>query len=351
MSKPFRVRFLVFPSYNRKSKIANLKWVRVFAIVATFTACGVTAEAQQTGKVFRIGYLDPSTASANAVLLDAFRQELIKLGWIEGKNIVIEYRFAAGKNERLAELAAELVQLKLDVLTVRTGIGVLAAKQATSTTPIVMASGGDPVGIGAIKSLARPGGNVTGVSSLSVELAPKRLELLKEIVPKLNSVGYLIVEGENLGTLQRIKEDELAAQLLKVKLQYFKLKREPRALANAFESATQGKIDAIISGSGPTLFAERKRIAELAAAHGMPVVYPQKEYVEQGGLMSYGTSFPDLFRRAAIYVDKILKGAKPADLPVEQPIKFELVFNLKAAKQIGLTIPPNVLARADKVIR
>ncbi len=311
----------------------------------------VVAEAQQTKKLSRIGYLDPSTASASAILLDAFRQELFKLGWIEGKNIVIEYRFADGKNERLAELAAQLVQLELDVITVRTGIGVLAAKQATSTTPIVMANGNDPVGIGAIKSLARPNGNVTGVSSLSVELAPKRLELLKEIIPKLNTVGYLIVEGENLGTLQRIREDEFAAQSLKVKLQYFKLKREPKAFENAFESATRGKVHAIISGAGPTLFAERKRIAELAIAHRMPVVYPQKEFVEQEGLMSYGTSIPDLYRRAAIYVDKILKGAKPADLPVEQPKKFEFIINLKTAKQIGLTIPPNVLVRADKVIK
>jgi putative ABC transport system substrate-binding protein len=309
------------------------------------------AKAQPTGKVFRIGYLDPSTSSSSADLVDAFRQELSKLGWIEGKNIVIEYRFAAGKNDRLPELAADLVQLKPDVITVRTGIGVLAAKQATSAIPIVMASGGDPVGIGAVKSLARPGGNVTGVSSISVELAPKRLELLKEIVPHLKRVGYLIVDGENLGTLQRVEEDEFAAQSLKIKLQYFKLKREPKALENAFEGAMREQVHAVVSGSGATLFAWRKRIAELATEHRLPLVYSQKEYVEQGGLMSYGTSFPDLFRRAAVYVDKILKGTKPADLPVEQPMKFELVINLKAAKQIGLTIPPNVLARADKVIK
>ena len=314
-------------------------------------ALGFQAEAQPA-KVYRIGYLDITSFSAAAPLLEAFRQRLRELGWVEGKNIAFEHRFGEGKEvERLKELAAELVKIKVDVIVARATSGALAAKDATSTIPIVMTSGGDPVGAGIIKSLAHPGGNITGVSSMSPELITKRLEVLKDIVPKLTLMGVLIEEGRAVGTKRQIKELETAAQSLQIKLLYVEDKGTPKDLENAFETAMRKRVDAITPISSPSTFAERKRIVELAAKHRLPAIYPAKELVEEGGLMSYGIDFPDQYRRAAIYVDKILKGAKPGDLPVEQPTKFEFVINLKAARQIGLTIPPNVLAQADKVIK
>jgi putative tryptophan/tyrosine transport system substrate-binding protein len=317
-------------------------------LLATFFLANVSlADAQQTGRVPRIGYLDNSTASGSAVLLDAFRQELNKLGWIEGKNITIEYRFAEQKNERLPELAADLVRLKVDLIVTAGSPPAAAAKKATTAIPIVMANAADPVAFGLIASLARPGGNVTGLSSLETELNSKRLEILKDAIPKLSRVGLL--RGTAASPI--LKEIRPAALALKLKLEEIETQTDAKGLENAFQIAKKKQVDAIMTISTRRFFVERKRIVELAGKHRLPAIYPQKEYVDEGGLMSYGVDYDDLFRRAAVYVDKILKGAKPADLPVQQATKFEFVINLKAAKQIGLTIPPRVLERADRVIK
>jgi putative tryptophan/tyrosine transport system substrate-binding protein len=311
-----------------------------------FALCG-SVGAQQTGKVPRIGFLDPSTASGIAVFLEAFRQELSKLGWIEGKTITIEYRFAENKGpERQRELAAELVRLKVDLIVTSGGPTPLAAKKATSTIPIVMTTSTDPVGEGLVASLARPGGNLTGLSALAAELNTKRLEILKDAVPKLARVGIL-----RTPTSVQWKEIRPAALALKLKLEEIETQPDAKGLESAFQTAKQKQVGAIMTPAGRTFFIERKRIVELAGKYRLPAIYPQKEYVDEGGLMSYGEDYEDLYRRAAVYVDRILKGAKPADLPVQQAMKFEFVINLKAAKQIGLTIPPDVLARATKIIR
>jgi putative tryptophan/tyrosine transport system substrate-binding protein len=283
--------------------------------------------------------------------LDAFRQEMGKLGWIEGKNITFEYRFADGKFDRLSGLAADLVRLKVDLIVVSGGPPALAAKSATTTIPIVVTTSGDPVAQGLVASLARPGGNVTGLSSLVPELNSKRLEILKDAVPKLARVGFL---RSSLGVLQgdlQMKEIRPAALALKVKLEEIETQLDAKGLQSAFQTAKQKQVNAIMVTAGRTFFGVRKRIVELATKYRLPAIYFQKEFVDEGGLMSYGVDFDDLYRRAAVYVDKILKGAKPADLPVQQATKFEFVINLKAAKQIGLTIPPDVLARANKVIK
>src|SRR5262249_46078316 len=324
------------------------KTVISFALTVLFSALCASAEAQQPGKIFRIGYLDASTASGSMVLLDVFRQELDKLGWIEGKNITIEYRFAEQKPERIPELAAELVRLKVDLIVVA-GLGpALAAKRATTTIPIVMMYSSDPVGAGLVASLARPGGNITGTSSLAPELNTKRLEILKDAVPKLARVGFLRAAGAS--DLQ-LKELRPAAVALKLKLEEIETQPDAKGLESAFQIAKQKQVGAIMLQATRPFFAERKRIVELAVKYRLPAIYFQKEFVDEGGLMSYGADYTDLFRKAAHYVDKILKGAKPADLPVQQSTKFEFVINLKAAKQIGLTIPPDVLARANKVIK
>jgi ABC-type uncharacterized transport system substrate-binding protein len=352
MHNTFRVRFGISVSDNRKSKIQNRKWVGIFAIVVALTVCGARAEAQPTGKIFRIGYLDNSTASGSAVLLEAFRQELSKLGWIEGKNITIEYRFGESKGtQRTPELAAELVRLKVDLIVVTSTPVALAAKKATTTIPIVMASGLDPVAAGLVDSLARPGGNVTGLSGLTVELNTKRLEVLKDAVPKLARVGLLWLPRTSIGQDLQLKELRHAALALKLKLEEIDTQLDAKGLEKAFQTATQRQVKAIITTSSPPFFAERKYIVELAGKYRLPAIYPQKEFVDEGGLMSYGVEYLDLYRLSAGYVDKILKGAKPTDLPVQQATKFEFVINLKTAKQIGLTIPPNVLARAYRVIR
>jgi putative tryptophan/tyrosine transport system substrate-binding protein len=325
--------------------------ITVLTLCAMLFALCSFAQAQQTGKIFRIGFLDPSTASGSAVLVDAFRQELTKLGWIEGKNITIEYRFAEQKSERLPELAAELVRLKVDLIVTSGGPTPFAAKNATSTIPIVMTNSVDPVGAGLVASLARPGGNVTGNSGLSPELITKMLEILKDAVPKLARVGLLRpVESTITGDLQ-LKELRPAAQALKLKLEEIDTQPDPKGLESAFQTAKQKEVGAIMTNTGRRFFAERKRIVELAEKYRLPAIYPQDEFVEAGGLMFYGTDYNDLYRRAAVYVDKILKGAKPADLPVQQATKFEFIINLKAAKQIGLTIPPEVLARATRLIK
>jgi putative ABC transport system substrate-binding protein len=327
------------------------KRITVWLLATLFLVNVSLADAQQTGKIPRIGFLDSSTASGMAVLLEAFRQEMSKLGWIEGKNITIEYRFAEQKPERVPELAADLVRLKVDLILVASGASALAAKGATTTIPIVMANSGDPVGEGLVTSLARPGGNVTGLSGLAVELNTKRLEILQEAVPKLSRVGLLRPAGGGVaGDLQLI-ELRPAAQALKLKLEEIETQPDAKGLESAFQTAKQKQVGAIMTTAGRRFFAERKRIVDLAGKYRLPAIYFQKEFVDEGGLMSYGVDHDDLSRRAAVYVDKILKGAKPADLPVQQATKFEFVINLKAAKQIGLTLSPDFLARANKVIK
>jgi putative ABC transport system substrate-binding protein len=318
----------------------------LFAVVPL--AVAVIAEAQQS-KVSRIGFLAAVSPAALSDRTEAFRQGLRELGYVEGKNIVFEYRFAEGKLDRLPVLAAELVPLKVDVIVTAGPPATRAAKEATVTHPIIMAQDSDPVGNGFIASLARPGGNITGLSTLSSELSGKRLELLKDVVPKLSRIA---VFGNSAvpGNAPALKEIELATGVFGVQFQYEDVSGS-KEIETAFQAAGKRGADALLALNNPVLSAQRTRVAELAVKRRLPAMYERLEYVKDGGLMSYGVSSPDLYRRVATYVDKVLKGAKPADLPVEQPQKFELVINLKAAKQIGLTIPPNVLARADKVIK
>jgi ABC-type uncharacterized transport system substrate-binding protein len=328
------------------------KSVLCVVVLGVLVELCASAEAQQPGKVFRIGYLDASTASGSAVLVDAFRQELSKLGWIEGKNIAIEYRFGEQKSERLPELAADLVRLKVDLIVVTETPVALAAKSATAFIPVVMTNVGDPVGFGLVASLARPGGNVTGFSSLTAELGTKRLEIFKDAVPKLGRVGLLRLPMGTSGAQElQVKELRAAAVALKLRLEEIETQLDAKGLESAFRTAKQKQVGAIMTTTGRRFFAERKRVVELAGKYRLPAIYFQKEFIDEGGLMSYGVDFDDLYRRAAGYVDKILKGAKPADLPVQQATKFEFIINLKAAKQIGLTIPGRVLERANQVIK
>jgi ABC-type uncharacterized transport system substrate-binding protein len=338
-------------SGNPKSAIQNPKWAGLLALALAFTLCGAVADAQQTGKIFRIGFLDPSTASGMAGLSETFRQEMRKLGWIEGKNIAIEYRFAEQKLDRLPQLAAELVHLKVDLIVVSGTPPAVAAKKATTTIPIVMAASADPVGAGLVASLARPGGNITGLSGLAVELNTKRLEILKDAVPKVARVGILRPPGISIGRDLQLKELRGAAVALKLKLEEIETQLDVQGLESAFQTAKQRQVNAIMTTNATSFLAERKRIVDLAGKHRLPAIYFQKEFVDEGGLMSYGADLSDLFRRAAVYADKILKGAKPADLPVQQATKFEFIINLKAAKQIGLTLSPDFLARANKVTK
>jgi putative tryptophan/tyrosine transport system substrate-binding protein len=325
--------------------------ITLWLLATLFLANVSLADAQQTEKVPRIGFLDQSTVSGSAVLVDAFRQELSKLGWFEGKNITIEYRFAEQKNERVPELAAELVRLKVDLIVATTTPSALVAKSATTTIPIVMVSAVDPVSAGLVASLARPAGNVTGLSALSTELDTKRLEILKDAVPKLVRVGFLRLAGGTVPGDLVLKDLRPAAVALKLKLEEIGTHPDPKDLASAFQTAKQRQVNAIMTMTTRAFFAERKRIVELAGKYRLPAIYFQKEFVDEGGLMSYGADFDDVYRRVAVYVDKILKGAKPADLPVQQATKFEFVINLKAAKQIGLTLSPEFLSRANKVIK
>jgi putative ABC transport system substrate-binding protein len=319
-------------------------------VAVVLLALGVTAEAQQPTKIPRIGYLSGGFPSAGAPRTDSFRQGLRELGYVEGKNLVIEYRYAEGKRDRLRGLAAELVRLKVEVIATGGGGGAtLAAKEATKTIPIVMAADVDPVGQAFVTSLARPGGNVTGLSTLTPEISGKRLELLKEVVPKLSRVAVL---GTSTGatTALSLKEVQAVAGAFGVELQFVDV-LGPKDIETAFRAAGKGRAEGVLVLTGPVINSQRKQIATLAVKSRLPAIFPFPEYVEAGGLMSYSANNVDLHRRAATYVDKILKGAKPVDLPVEQPTKFEFIINLKAAKQIGLTIPPNVLARADRVIK
>jgi putative ABC transport system substrate-binding protein len=326
-------------------KSKSLFWLLATVLLTT----APPAQAQQPAKVPRIGFQLDAPASAVTARTEAFRQGLRELGYIEGKNIVIEWRSAEGKLERRSELAAEVVSLKVDVIVSGGAAITRAVKQATATIPIVMAQDPDPVGNGFVASLARPGGNITGLATLSPEMSGKLLELLKEIVPRLSRLAVL-GDSTTPGYAQALKETEPAAEAFKVRLQYLEV-RNAKDIDIAFRGTIKGRADALLVLGSPVPIAHRKRIVDLAVKHRLPATYARPEFIDAGGLMYYGTNYNDLFRRAATYVDKILKGAKPADLPVEQPTKFELIINLKAAKQIGLTIPPNVLARADRVIR
>ena len=343
------IRSLSFRSDNRKSKIQNRKLVGIVAIGITFAMCGAVAQAQQPTKIPRIGYLAASPLSAIAARTEAFRQGLRELGYVEEKNIVIEWRSAEGKFDRARGLAAELVRRNVDVIVTGGPMDTRAAKEATSTIPIVMTWDQDPIGSGFVASLARPGGNITGLSILAPEISGKQLELLKEIVPRLSRVAFLGNSTEP-GNAQTLREVEAAAQAFGVQLQYLDV-LAPRDIETAFGAASKGRAHAVLVLTSPVVYPQRTLVVDLALKTRLPAIYYRRQFVEDGGLMSYGVSQTDLDRRAATYVDKILKGAKPAELPVEQPTKFELIINLKAAKQIGLTIPPNVLARADKVIR
>ena len=324
------------------------KKIILLALCSLLLAPNFSAAAQQPTKIPRIGYL--IAASPSSFAGEAFRQGLRELGYVEGKNIIIEYRFAEVKFDRLPALAAELVRLKVDVIVTGGPPSTRAAKEATVTIPIVMTQVGDPVGSGFVASLARPGGNITGLSSLGPELSGKQLELLKEIIPKLSRVA-VFGTSTNPDNAQMLREVELAAGAFGVKLQYLDV-LDPKDIENAFRAASKGRAEAfLMMVPGSIARAHRTQVVELAVKSRLPAIYQSRAYVEDGGLMTYGVNNTDLGRRAATYVDKILKGAKPADLPVEQPTKFEFIINLKAAKQIGLTIPPNVLARADRVIR
>ena len=318
-------------------------------VALLFLAAGTLAQGQQTKKVSRIGYLSGNSPASESARTETLRQGLLELGYVEGKNIVIEWRYAEGKLDRLSALAADLVRLKVDVIVTGGTGSTRSANEATNTIPIVMTQDPDPVGNGYVASLARSGGNITGLSTLSPELSGKRLELLKEIIPKLSRVAVLGT-STNASNAQSLRETELAAGALAVKLQYLDV-RGPKEIETAFRAATKERADAVLLLGGPVLASQRAQFADLAVKSRLPVAYWRSDIVEAGGLMSYSVSFTDLDRRAASYVDKILKGAKPADLPIEQPKKFEFIINLKAAKQIGLIIPPNVLARADRVIR
>jgi len=324
--------------------------ITVLTLSALLVVLCASAEAQQRAKVPWIGYLSVSSPSAMADRIEAFRQGLRELGYVEGKNIVIEWRYGEDKPDHVSNLANELVRLKVDVIVSGGNSATEAAKKATHTIPIVMTRASDPIASRFIDSLARPGGSITGLSTLAPELSGKRLELLKEIVSKLSRVA-VFGTSTSPGNAQELKEVELAAGVLGVKLQYVDV-LSPKDMKTAFQTAVKGHADAVLMiVAGPVNNPQRKEIVELAVKSRLPVIYESARSVAAGGLMSYGVNLLDSDRRAATYVDKILKGANPADLPVEQPIKFEFIINLKAAKQIGLTIPPNVLARADKVIR
>ena len=322
---------------------------RRFVGAAAASLLAVGAVAQQTHRVWRVGVLETVSTDLNAANLEALREGLRGLGYIEGRNLIVEYRSADGRGDRFPDLADDLVRLNVDVIVTRGTPATLAAKNASRTIPIVMARSGDPVGSGLVTNLARPGGNVTGLSTLTVESEAKRLELIREIVPGVARIAAL----SNMGTPNsppQWKEIEMAAQALGVQSLLLDV-RKREELAPAFESATKARIDAIVVGQDALLQANRRLVAELAAVHHLPAIYRSREFTESGGLISYGPNYPEFYRHAAIYVDKILRGARPGDLSIEQPTKFELVINLKTAKALGITIPQPLLLRVDEVIQ
>ncbi len=344
MKQKFWLQWLNSSSDNRQSKIQNA-WAFVFVLVIA----GAAAEAQQEQKLRRIGFLSGVSRSFLSSRINAFRGGLSDLGYVEGKNIAIEWRFADGKADRLPSLAGELVRFKVDVIVTAAPLPTRAAKQATGTIPIVMAFDDDPVGSGFVVSLARPGGNITGLSTQAPDIGGKQLELLKEIVPKLSRVAVL-GNATVPGYGQTVKEIEVAAKALGIKVLYLNVQNF-EDIETAFRSAAKERASAVIVLGTPAILSRQQDVVDLAAKSRLPATYIRPEFVEHGGLMTYGVSMNDLFRRAATYVDKILKGTKPADIPVEQPMKFEFVINLKTAKQIGLEIPQWTLMKADRVIK
>ncbi|MGH2404089.1 MAG: ABC transporter substrate-binding protein [bacterium] len=324
--------------------------ILICLLTSTLLSTVPFVEAQQPRKIHRIGILFPSTAATTTHLLEAFKQGLRELSYVEGQNVLLESRYGEAKAEQLPVLAAELVRLKVDIIVAVTNSVIQAVKQATQTIPIVTPNSSDPVGSGFAASLARPGGNITGLTAFSPELNGKRLELLKEVVPRVSRVALLL--NPNVpGSVLDLKETESAARSLGLRIQSFEV-RDASDIDSAFEARTRERADALTMLPGhPGLFVNRKKIVELAAKNRLPTMYSLSEFVDAGGLIFYGPDRLVGYRRAAYYVDKILKGSKPSELPIEQPTRFELIINLKAARQIGLTIPPNVLARADKIIK
>jgi putative tryptophan/tyrosine transport system substrate-binding protein len=351
MQRQLRLQFGTSLFLNLKSKIQNRKLVGTIALVVALAMDGAVVTAQQSTKVPRIGYI---SGTGNAIdqgpYVEALRHGLRDLGYVDGKNIVIEFRGAEGKLERIPSLVAEFVQLKVDVIVAPVPGVIRAAKQATNTIPVVFVTGIDPVESGWVASLARPGGNITGIATLAQDLNGKRLELLTEVLPRLSRVGVLWTPSDRSATIN-FKEYEVAARALKVQLQSLEARSENPDVEVAFQTAVKGRASALITITTATLFLKQKQIADLAIKNRLPTMFQGSTWVDAGGLMSYSTNDIDALRRAATYVDKILKGAKPSDLPVERPTKYEMVVNLKTAKQIGLTIPQSVLYRADRVIK
>ena len=337
--------------FKRRTKQLALRMkyiIGLLLIVATLAVCGVEAQ-EAAKKAPRIGFLGNSTAALEANLVGPFRDGLRDLGYIEGRNILIEYRWAEGKYERLPALMAELIALKVDVIVTAGTPAAQAYQKAKTSIPLVMVAVGDPVGNGIVASLNQPGGTITGLTSISPELEGKRIELLREVIPKLSHIAVLWNPVNAFHVIEN-KQVEAAAEALRMKVLYLGVQKQEQ-FEKAFSQIQKERPKALLVLADRVFLHNRARIMEFAVRHRLPGVYAYVELVEAGGLMSYGPSYPDMHRRAGIYVDKILKGRKPADLPVERPMKFELVINLKTAKQIGVTIPPNVLARADRVIK
>jgi putative ABC transport system substrate-binding protein len=352
MIKSRRSTFLWLRSDNRQSKIQKRprgpKWAGIFAIGFTFAFGWVAAHAQQTAKIHRIGVLNPNTAEIHGARMNDLRQGLRDLGYIEGRNLIIEYRYAEGKVERLTGLASELVRLKVSVIIASSTPAAMAARDATKEVPIVFSSTGDPLASGLVTNLARPEGNVTGVTMGTAELAGKRLELLTEVVPKLSVAAILY--NPDISTRVTLQETQTAGQGLKVRITAIEV-RTVKDIDGAFESAKKSKAGGITFVENPPITTYPQQVVELAVKTRLPAIYARTDWCEIGGLVCYGRDVSDTYKRLAVYVDKILKGVKPADIPVEQSMKLHFVFNLKAAKQIGLTIPPNVLVRADRVVK
>jgi putative ABC transport system substrate-binding protein len=320
----------------------------VCALALALLLSSASTEAQHSGKTWRVGFIGAETADTNHHFLDAFRGGMRTLGYVEGQNLVLDYRSADGHPERFPQLAAELLRLNIDLIVTRGTPAVLAAKNATGTIPLVMAASGEPVGVGLVAGLARPGGNVTGLSALTSELISKRIELMRETVAGIRQIAFLQNLGNPIAASQW-EELKMTAQSLGLQVQLLDV-RKPEDIVRAFDTAIAERTDAILVGNDTVTLANRRQVVELAAKHRLPAMYHARAFVDAGGLMTYGVSYPDLYRRAATFVDKIFKGAKPADLPVEQPTRFELVINLKTAKALGLKIPESFLMRADEVI-
>ena len=323
-------------------------FLRRVAIAAAVAGCAAAAHAQQPAKVPRIGFLSASSPASLATRVEAFRQGLKELGYVEGKSVVVEYRWAYGKRDRLAELAAELARLKVEVIVTAGPSATRGTKEARIATPIVMAFDGDPVGSGFVASLARPGGNITGLSILAPEVSGKQIDVLKQIIPKFSTVAIL-GDSKEPGNGKALEETERAAQRLGLRVHRLDVQASNN-IEDAFQAARNNRADALVVLPSTISSSIRAQLAALSSQNRLPAMYPWPEFVDAGGLMTYSVKMDDLYRRSATYVDKILKGSKPGELPVEQPFKFELVINLKAAKQIGLTIPVDVLTRADRVI-